>query len=69
MKEHKITIEINPDGSLSAEADGFTGDACLKDLERLLEELSFETATIERKPEDRNAQRRTIKTQTIGKKP
>ena len=68
MKEQKIVIEIDHEGKLTADAEGFTGDACLKDIERLLEGLAPAWDTVERKPEAgerRVASRTTIST---GKK-
>lgn len=67
MKEQRITIDIDADGRISADAEGFTGDACLRDLERLLEGLSAGTATIERKP-DAGAKTTTTSTISVGKK-
>lgn len=40
MKEQRITVEIDREGRITADAEGFTGDACLRDLERLLDGLS-----------------------------
>ena len=37
MQKQKITIEIDSEGKLSADAEGFTGDTCIKELEKLLE--------------------------------
>ena len=54
MRQETIVIEIDRDGSIQAEADGFTGDTCVADLERLLADLSSEPARIERKA-DRGA--------------
>ena len=51
MKEQRIVIEIDADGGLSADAEGFSGDACLKDLEKLLADVAGFAAHIERKPE------------------
>lgn len=69
MKEQRIIIDIAPDGRLTADAEGFAGDACLKDLERLLAELASDTASVDRKP-DAGTQRVTAaRTQKIGKKP
>ncbi|MCX4242517.1 DUF2997 domain-containing protein [Paraliomyxa miuraensis] len=62
MKEQHITIEIDRDGRITADAEGFSGDACLRDLDRLLEGLGAGVATVERKPDtpnDRVAQRST----------
>ena len=69
MKEQRITIEITHDGRITADADGFSGDACLRDLERLLEDLSPGTATVERKPDADTARVTTARKQPVGKKP
>jgi hypothetical protein len=69
MKEQRITIEIDPEGRINADADGFTGDACLKDLERLLEGLAPGTAQVDRKPGMGAARVTTTRTQAVGKKP
>lgn len=69
MKEQRITIEIDHEGRITADADGFTGDACLKDLERLLEGLAPGTATMARKPDAGTAHVKTTRTQSVGKKP
>jgi hypothetical protein len=39
MKEQRIVIEIHHDGQITADAEGFSGDACLRDLEKLLDGL------------------------------
>ncbi len=49
MKEERIIIEIAPDGRLTADAHGFEGDACMKDLERLLADLAAPPVAVERK--------------------
>ena len=68
MKEQKIVVEIDRDGGITADAEGFTGDACLRDLERLLEGLGSGTESVERKP-DHGAVRTSPRTrQTLGKK-
>lgn len=36
MKELKISVEIDADGRIVAQAEGFSGDTCLRELERLL---------------------------------
>lgn len=69
MKEQRITIEINHDGRIIADAEGFTGDACIKDLERLLEGLAPGTATVARKPDAGTGRVMTTRTQGVGKKP
>lgn len=67
MKEQRITIEINKDGQISADAEGFTGDVCLHELDRLLDSLSPGIASVERKP-DAGATVSRAKTLTAGKK-
>lgn len=67
MKEQRITVEIDREGKITADAEGFTGDACLRDLERLLEGLSPGIATRTRKPDA--ATGRVTRTQSVGKKP
>lgn len=69
MKEQRITIEIDREGRITADADGFTGEACLKDLERLLEGLAPGPATVARKPDAGTVRVSTTRTQTAGKKP
>lgn len=69
MKEQRITIEIDHEGRITADADGFTGDACLRDLERLLDGLAPGTASVDRKPDAGTARVMTARTQTLGKKP
>jgi len=51
MKEQRIVVEIGSDGRITADAEGFSGDACLRDLERLLEGLSPGAVAVERKPD------------------
>lgn len=69
MKEQRITVEIDREGRITADAEGFTGDACLRDLERLLEGLSPGIATLDRKPDASTSHVTTKRTQTVGKKP
>jgi hypothetical protein len=69
MKEQRITIEIDHDSHMTADADGFSGDACLRDLERLLEGLAPGTATVDRKPDAGTSRVTTTRTQQVGKKP
>lgn len=40
MKEQRINITINEDGSLDLKTDGIKGEACLSDVEELLDELA-----------------------------
>lgn len=69
MKEQRITIEIDHEGRITADAEGFTGEACLKDLERLLDGLAPGAATVDRKPDASTARVMTSRAQTAGKKP
>ncbi len=69
MKEQRITIEIDGDGRITADADGFAGETCLRELERLLEGLAPGPSTVERKPETGNAKVTVTRTQGLGKKP
>lgn len=69
MKEQRIIIEVDREGRLTANADGFSGDACLRDLERLLEGLAPGTATVDRKPDAGTALVSAPQRQTLGKKP
>jgi len=68
MKEQRITIEIDGDGRITADAEGFTGDTCLRDLERLLEGLAPGTATVDRKPDAGTVKVAAARTVTMGKK-
>lgn len=68
MKEQRITIEISGDGSITADAEGFSGDACLKDLDRLLDGLSAGKVSVERKPDAKTARTTRRRSQTLGKK-
>lgn len=69
MKEEKITIDIAPDGQLTADAEGFTGDACLRDLERLLADLASDVAATERKRDREPPRVAVARRQTVGRKP
>jgi hypothetical protein len=68
MKETRITIEIDHEGRITADADGFSGDACLKELERLLHELSPGKATIDHKPGSGAQQIIRNRKQDLGRK-
>lgn len=61
MKEQRITVEIDRDGRITADAEGFSGDACLDDLEKLLEGLAG-WREVERKPDagDRDVVRQRV---------
>lgn len=68
MKEQRITIEIDHEGRITADAEGFSGDACLRDLERLLESLAPGMAKVDRKPDAGRAQIAPIRNQNVEKK-
>jgi hypothetical protein len=68
MKEQRIVVEIDGEGRITADAEGFSGDACLKELDRLLEGLSAGTASVERKPDAGTARVTSARTQSVGKK-
>ncbi len=70
MKEQKIVIEIDHEGKLTADAEGFTGDACLKEIDRLLEGIAASREIIEHKPEadDQRLANRGRRTQSTEKK-
>jgi hypothetical protein len=68
MKEQRLTVEIDQDGRMTADADGFSGDACLKELEKLLEGLAPGTASIARKPDTGAARTAVQRIQDIGRR-
>lgn len=68
MKEQRIVIEIDGEGRISADADGFSGDTCLRDLEKLLEGLSPGVISVDRKPDTGASRSSVLHTQRVGKK-
>lgn len=68
MKEQRITVEIDHEGRITADAEGFTGEACVKDLERLLEGLAPGTASLDRKPDAGTARVTSARNLSVGKK-
>jgi len=68
MKEQRITIEIDREGQITADADGFSGDACLEALDKLLEGLAPGTAKVDRKPDAGEKRVRKSRVQGVGKK-
>lgn len=68
MKEKRITIEIDAQGSLTADAEGFSGDACLRDLDKLLDGLGTGVFTVDRKPDVGTVHLTGRKTVTTGRK-
>ena len=71
MKEQKINIEIDSEGSLKADAEGFSGDTCLKDLERLLDGLAtgFEEVVWKHDDRDHTVSHHGHRTLVAGRKP
>jgi DUF2997 family protein len=47
MKEVRIFVDIHADGRIEAQAEGFTGDTCLQELDKLLGDLG-EQETVRR---------------------
>lgn len=68
MKELRIVIDIDEEGRIVADADGFEGDLCLKELDRLLEGLAPDRGRTDRKPAARQTRRVAAATVTAGKK-
>ncbi|MCF2141350.1 MAG: DUF2997 domain-containing protein [Candidatus Lokiarchaeota archaeon] len=50
MSDEKIIIMIDEDGKIQADAIGFKGNICLKELEKLLEGLP-EIEKLDKKPD------------------
>lgn len=67
MKEQILIITISSEGAISADAEGFSGDTCLKELDKLLEGLSPGTAKLDRKPDAGKTQVRPTKRQDLGR--
>jgi len=68
MKEKRITIEIDAQGALTADAEGFSGDACLRDLDKLLEGLGTGISSVARKPDTGTVLATSKKTINTGRK-
>lgn len=51
-REHRIEIRIDEQGRITAEAHGFTGDVCVREMEKLLAEASPGCIKLERKQPD-----------------
>lgn len=49
MREQRIEIEIDEHGRIKADAHGFTGDACIQDLVKILADCPGAWATVTRK--------------------
>jgi len=70
VKEQRITVEIDEIGRITADAEGFSGDACLRDIDNLLEEMAAAREEVTRKPDqgDARAKERAGTTIHLGKK-
>jgi hypothetical protein len=53
MREQRIEIQIDEHGRIKADAHGFTGDACIKELEKILADCPAAWASVDRKHSDR----------------
>lgn len=53
MREQRIEVEIDEFGRIKADAHGFSGDACVKDLEKILADCGGAWAVIDRKTPER----------------
>ena len=51
MTEKKITITIDAQGGIFADAENFTGTGCLKEMEALLEGITPGVVDVKRKRE------------------
>lgn len=69
MKEQKLVIKISPEGNISADAEGFSGDTCLKELDKLLAGLAPGNASVDRKPDAGKTQIKQSKRQDLGRNP
>lgn len=65
--EKTIVFEISPDGSITADADGFIKDTCLKELEALLKQVQSEPLVVERKDDSESRLRQKTTTNTQQK--
>ena len=63
--EHRIEVRIDEQGRITAEAHGFTGDLCVREMEKLLAAVSSGCTKIERKQPDHRAGVRTEGSQQI----
>jgi hypothetical protein len=67
MKEQKIVISISHEGQINADAEGFSGDTCLRELDKLLAGLSPGSASVDRKPDAGKTQIKQAKQQDLGR--
>ena len=69
MKEQKLVIKISSEGNITADAEGFSGDTCLKELDKLLAGLAPGNASVDRKPDAGKTQIKQSKRQDLGRNP
>jgi hypothetical protein len=62
-------VVIEPDGRITADADGFSGDACVRDLERLLDEAAPGRASLSRKQDRPEHRSSLVRAQRAERKP
>jgi hemerythrin superfamily protein len=62
--EQRIEIEIDPDGKIFAKTEGLKGEACIEEVQKLLEDIAILN---EIKKTDEYYQKVDIKTQNIQK--
>lgn len=67
MKEQKLVIKISSEGNITADAEGFSGDTCLKELDKLLAGLAPGNASVDRKPDAGKTQIKQSKRQDLGR--
>ena len=68
MPDVSITIIIEQDGSLSADAEGFEGGECLAEIEKLMAGLAGATE-VHKKPEfDRRPRVGATRRQDVGRR-
>lgn len=51
MKRKYVEIELLPDGTMKVEAFGFSGNACERAIEEVMEQLGAEVSEAHHKPE------------------
>ena len=66
MKEYKIQIKIDENAGISIDAHGFTGNLCLTEIEKILDEMA-QDMEITKKPEfDKKVQAKDVNTINVG---
>ena len=66
MREYKINITIKDDATIAIDANGFVGDACIKEVEKIMEEVA-PIGEVKKKPEFyKNVSKKTYRTTSVG---